>query len=361
MHKESVFAHAVFLGQNQGIDTVLLSKIQQERLVGRQAMKVIFDASKTIARQGIAFRGHTEFDSNFYQIIRLITRSGSGPLNSWIERKFDWTSPESQNVILNVLYRSVMNDLLGTIKGSPGGIFAVMVDDDTTDVSNLEQMSLCLRYMKSDFSVSETFGGFIETPSTTGESMYKQLRDTLNALGLSLDKCRGQGYDGASNMIGCLNGLATRVSADFPLALFSYCSGHMLNLVVQDACKESHTLKALDLIRAVVNYVKDSPKREASFSSFVKLEEYSNSFGLRPLCSTRWVCRKPALNSFVKNYHTLLPEGPDGLRITDFGMDWKLFSNPYGFPKSIQLQIPYDLYGLYHLNLNLNINIKYKI
>ena len=131
-------------------------------------MRVIFDASKTMARQGIAFRGHTEFYSNFYQIIRLITRSGSGPLNSWIERKFDWTSPESQNVILNVLYRSVMNDLLGTIKGSPGEIFAVMVDD-TTDVSNLEQMSLCLRYMKSDFSVSETFLGFIETPTTTGE------------------------------------------------------------------------------------------------------------------------------------------------------------------------------------------------
>ena len=83
MHTESVFAHAVFLGLNQDIDTVLLSKIQEERLVGRQAMKVIFDASKTMARQGIAFRGHDESDSNFYQIMRLITRSGSGPLNTW--------------------------------------------------------------------------------------------------------------------------------------------------------------------------------------------------------------------------------------------------------------------------------------
>ena len=65
---------------------------------------------------------------------------------------------------------------------------SVMVDD-TTNVSNLEQMSLCLKYMKSDFSVSETFWGFIETPTTTGESMYKQLSETLNALGLSIDKC----------------------------------------------------------------------------------------------------------------------------------------------------------------------------
>ena len=46
--------------------------------------------------------------------------------------------------------------------------------------------------------------------------------------------------------------------------------------------------------------------REASFSSFIKLEEYSNSFGLRPLCSTRWACREPALQTFVQNYHVLL-------------------------------------------------------
>ena len=65
--------------------------------------------------------------------------------------------------------------------------------------------------------------------------MYKQSRDSLNAMGLSLDQCRGQGYDGASNIIGCLKGLATRVSNDFPMAVFSYCNGHMLNLIVQDA------------------------------------------------------------------------------------------------------------------------------
>ena len=89
----------------------------------------------------------------------------------------------------------------------------------------------------------EAFLGFIETPSTTGESLYKQLYDSLCALGLSLNLCSGQGYDGAANMIVSLKGRATRVSADFPLAIFNYCGGHMLNLVVQDACSESRTLK----------------------------------------------------------------------------------------------------------------------
>ena len=35
-----------------------------------------------------------------------------------------------------------MNVLIDAIKGSPGGLCAVMVDD-TRDVSSLEQMSLC--------------------------------------------------------------------------------------------------------------------------------------------------------------------------------------------------------------------------
>ena len=107
MHKEAVSAHAIFIGQRQGIDAVLFSKKQQQKVVGREAMKVIFDTSKTMARQAIAFRGHTEVDSNFYQIIRLVARNGSHCIQSWLEKKYDWTSPESQNGILKVLYRGV--------------------------------------------------------------------------------------------------------------------------------------------------------------------------------------------------------------------------------------------------------------
>ena len=55
-----------------------------------------------------------------------------------------------------------------------------------------------------------------------------------------------------------------------------------------------------------MNFVNDSPKREASFASFSRLEEHSGSVGLRPLSSTRWVCREPALKSFVHNYEGLL-------------------------------------------------------
>ena len=55
-----------------------------------------------------------------------------------------------------------MNDLLGTIKVPLVGV-SVMVDD-TTNVSNLEQMSLCLKYMKSDFACRKPFGDSLRHP-----------------------------------------------------------------------------------------------------------------------------------------------------------------------------------------------------
>ena len=75
--------------------------------------------------------------------------------------------------------------------------------------------------------------------------------------------------------------LAMRVSADFPSAIFSYCI-----LVVQDACSAPYTPKAIEISRPVVNYLKDSPKREASFYAFDSLKETRGLTGLRPLCDT---------------------------------------------------------------------------
>ena len=98
-----------------------------------------------------------------------------------------------------------MNALIDAIKGSTGGLFADMVDDKK-DVLNFELMSLCLRCINRDFTVSETSMGFIYTPFVTGESMYKQLRDTLSYLALSLDQCVGQGYDGGVEHDGLFKG-----------------------------------------------------------------------------------------------------------------------------------------------------------
>ena len=48
---------------------------------------------------------------------------------------------------------------------------------------------------------------------------------------------RGQGYDGAANMCGKRRDVATRINQQFPLALYVYCSAHVLNLCIVKVCE----------------------------------------------------------------------------------------------------------------------------
>ena len=45
-------------------------------------------------------------------------------------------------------------------------------------------------------------------------SLVQAIKDTLIRLNLPISDCRGQCYDGASNMSGCKNGVATQIIAD---------------------------------------------------------------------------------------------------------------------------------------------------
>ena len=56
---------------------------------------------------------------------------------------------------------------------------------------------------------------------------------------VKLSECRGQCYDGASNMSGSGNGVATQIMAEEKRAVYTHCYGHALNLIVGDAIKQS--------------------------------------------------------------------------------------------------------------------------
>ena len=49
---------------------------------------------------------------------------------------------------------------------------------------------------------------------------------------LDPSKMRGQAYDGASNMSGKIRGAAARIQSQYPLAFYTHCVSHCLNLAV---------------------------------------------------------------------------------------------------------------------------------
>ena len=61
--------------------------------------------------------------------------------------------------------------------------------DEVADVSNKEQVVVCLRYVDSGFVPHEEFVGIYEVANIQSDTLVAILKDTLLRLGLPLNRC----------------------------------------------------------------------------------------------------------------------------------------------------------------------------
>ena len=114
--------------------------------------------------------------------------------------------------------------------------------------------------------VQEDFIGLYSVDRIDAETLFRVIKDTLLRLNVSLCRCRGQCYDGASSMSGSKTGVATRLIEEERRAVFVHCFGHALNLAVGDTLKRSTVCKSsLENAYEITKLVKFSPKRKCMF------------------------------------------------------------------------------------------------
>ena len=131
--------------------------------------------------------------------------------------------------------------------------------DETTDISNTEQMVFCLRYVDSCLEVHEEFIGLHSHQSTTAEVIATIIKNILLCMGLQIGLCRGQCY---STMAGPKSGVAKIMDLELK-ALYTHCYGHAFNLAVQDSIKHVKIIEdTLDTTHETIKLIKRSPKRE---------------------------------------------------------------------------------------------------
>ena len=74
--------------------------------------------------------------------------------------------------------------------------------DEVTDVSNIEQLSFCVRSVDDNLDVSEDFIGFYENYNIKSEIIINAIKNILLKFDLNLGNCHGQTHDRANNMMG---------------------------------------------------------------------------------------------------------------------------------------------------------------
>ena len=95
--------------------------------------------------------------------------------------------------MIEIMAHRVLHSLLSEI--SSRSWFSLLADK-TRDISNREQLVLCMRWVSDHYEVFEDQIGLLQLENTTAETIYSSLKDGLLRLGVPFDKCRGQAYDG---------------------------------------------------------------------------------------------------------------------------------------------------------------------
>ena len=214
-----------------------------------------------LARQGLAFRGHTDEEGNFMQLLKCRAGDIQG-LESWI-RDGRYLSHDIVNEILEIMAHQILRELLDRIREAE---WFALVADETQDVSGVEQFSISLRWVDTEYVVNEDVIAFASVEQTDAVTLTNTLRDVLIRSNLRLAQCRGQAYDGASDMSGRLNGVASQIQKEQPNAHYIHCVAHSLNLCLQDCGRKCACIRdALGFSNELVTLIKASPKRLAQF------------------------------------------------------------------------------------------------
>uniref|UniRef100_A0A1X7VKF4 Uncharacterized protein n=1 Tax=Amphimedon queenslandica TaxID=400682 RepID=A0A1X7VKF4_AMPQE len=161
-------------------------------------------------------------------------------LKQWVHSG-KYMSHEIINEVIEIMAHELLRGIIANVKCAN---YYALIADETQDVSRIEQLPV---------------------------SMASFLKDVLLRCDLSLNRCRGQAYNGAANMSGCFNGVASHLRSEEKAALYVHCTARCLNLCLQNCARRcSYVRDALGLVMEILNIICNSPKRLASFKTVLK-------------------------------------------------------------------------------------------
>ena len=213
-----------------------------------------------------------------------------------------YRSKSKQNGIISICGDLILSKLTSEIRDAK--YFSVLADE-ASDVSKFEQMPLVIRFVDAKSEIREAFMGFVcSDEGVSGESISKNILESLSKFGLDMNMCRGQGYDGAANMSGKYSGAATKIQQKAP---YFHCRSHALNLCVASASKVQVVSNMMGQVRIVSDFFNNSPKRFAFLERNIKdLLPKARHTHLIDVCWTRWIARIDGLDVFIEVYLPLV-------------------------------------------------------
>lgn len=281
------------------IECQLDDQVKLRQSLRYQGLIAHFRTLKTLLRQGISIRGHTDEDSNIIQFDRDKANDNKG-----IELLLKENQYFSHRIISEqeeLIALEARKTLLNEVRSCD---FYAIICDESSDISKTEQLSFSIRYCDEFYKVSEQFLGILPCDAgLTSEALLGYIKDILIRCNLSAQKMAAMAFDGASAM----KKLAKLIKENLSIyAIFIHCFAHCNELVFKDASANSPMISdAQDLCENIYAIAGVCPKRVLLFQG-VQQEMSDTSdekrciLKLKNLSRTRWTTRGAAADVVIK-------------------------------------------------------------
>ncbi|KAH9737433.1 TTF-type domain-containing protein [Citrus sinensis] len=179
VHNDAWHSCQDLMKQEQHIQTMYSRHSNQTRSKYRARLQASVDCVRFLLRQGLAFRGHDEYEEssnrgNFLELLKFLADHN-----------------EDIKVVTLENAPSFFKTTNAIIREMGDAFFSILVDE-SRDVSIKEQMVVVLRYVNINGQVVECFIGIEQVVSTTAQSLKEAIDRLFSRHGLSMSRLRGQ-------------------------------------------------------------------------------------------------------------------------------------------------------------------------
>ena len=292
-HKEHVSALCVVGRKTERVDKSLVAQIENEQDYWRNVLRRVVSVVKFLASRGLPFRGRDEkigsnHIRNFLGIIELLAQYDAfladhlhrfGNVGSGTP---SYLSSGISNEFLQLMARQVWSTIVAEVSSA---MYYSIIVVSTPDITHLDQLVFAVRYVNKTLVPVERFLKFIVIEGHDAEHLTNNVINILKNLETSINNCRGQSYDSASNMAGKYSGVQARIKNLNPIAHFIPCSAHSLNLV--GSCAAECCVNAISFfgfVQNLYNFFVVSAHRWKLLTNSLGQE----SVVLKTLLITRW-------------------------------------------------------------------------
>ena len=279
-----------------GVQQMQSDEYRKQVSENRHYVKTVAEVLLLTATQNMAQRGHKEAaleqnPGNFKKILNLVVKHDASIaarfVNDGVVTRY--TGKDIQNEIFETLAALVRDQIIDEVRSS---VYFSVLADETKDVSKKEQISIVLRYLYRN-EVRESFMEFKAAHGLDAQSLSQTILNCLQSYGLDTTSCLvGQCYDGASVMSGIHKGVQSRVRECAPMAVYTHCYAHRLNLVLVDVCKSVRAVAGFfALLERLYVFVSGSVVHDMWMKVQRDLYPDQQPRQLQRLSDTRWACR----------------------------------------------------------------------